>query len=1353
MTVVDRLVSTQSFGFNGDYAPEPEERDDGFLIDLVELRHRVASLVLGEPGIGKSTAFRHLKKKWIAAGEAVELIDLRECSSSRSMELTFERLTSSGSNPILLLDSVDEAPALIQNFVPFLRGELTRLTKQGWTVIAACRTAESVVALDSLFEDLDAGAAHVLLPLRRSDVTEYAASRTIDAEVFQRELARRRLDSLAAIPYTLKLLCDIYAVDGSFPASRPDLFDRAIALSLGRNSVDDYSPITAEPTKPLRQVATAERLAAFATFSATTDYAQYAEGHTAQATQTERLIGVSPVAGRTIALDYEDFQAVLKTPLFASSGSHERRFAHRRLQDFLAAKFLIRHQIPRSQLESLLVVPDGDVIPPQMADVATWLVALDRQAFRWLVELDPISLVRNKIALDVPELAEELVDLLLQRAPTVERAISWRDELSGLEHDLLGSQLGRALRDGTDTERRVALRILSDSYIEGAENEIAALLADRTASPTIRERSAGILMRQRLPDQLLATGVLDPDYFAEDGTAELRGLVLRALWPEALSPELLIQLLVPPPEHFVGSYSIFLRRLTESLTVEYAAHILLWAASRDVLDTRAWNTRGALRSLVERAMAIRISALTEDDPIPADVVTALHAQISAADRRIPVSRASMRESLRRNLVRSLATVMASDRIGWFRLRGLRDVDGVPLLDREDLPWMLGTAKLAPAAELTLWVELIDRHLDSARAADMELIWETRDTPLWEYFRYRFDAIALDSEYARRAIDQLRANRDEMDAANPVEAGAMSAEEYNSGVRRRLQHSRDDARRFWDLARWLNVDLEHRQFGYDLRSDLLSTNASRELDHRVRTEVCGLAINYLTDTGAREFFKPLPRRVGYGSVAAYQALHTVFIHERSALDGLSPEDWSHLNAAILEFPAANDVATVREELLHLSFAANAVALTRAIRAHLGRVSRGASASNHLTGLEEFIEPSMAVELQNGIRTQASARAELATLYLKVDLQRALHWMRRRIERSSSEDELATILERTLRYSTSAGMELLELLLTKRPTEAPIVLPLFADLERFEPVTLSDVDVRARVRVYEAVASHFPPGQTFPDGVHSVSPREELAEWRDQLLASVVNEGTRESFTAVVAVAERVSGESTTHAVTRAREAYRMSGWSPLSVSEFHAVLERADARLIRSARDVKIAAIDALGKMSEWLRGETPQAFALWNTHAPHASPKDENRISDWYSHGLRLLLAQSGLVINREVEITSPTGRGVGRRNDIRIEARDPENGESYVVVVEVKGIWNREVRSSLPKQLARDYLTGAGLTHGIYLVVTFPKTQITDPSKAAAVGSKANGLQAFLDAQAEALSPALDISAVIHDARLPSEA
>ncbi len=118
--------------------------------------------------------------------------------------------------------------------------------------------------------------------------------------------------------------------------------------------------------------------------------------------------------------------------------------------------------------------------------------------------------------------------------------------------------------------------------------------------------------------------------------------------------------------------------------------------------------------------------------------------------------------------------------------------------------------------------------------------------------------------------------------------------------------------------------------------------------------------------------------------------------------------------------------------------------------------------------------------------------------------------------------------------------------------------------------------------------------------------------------------------------------TSLAVIRAREAYRIAGWFPLTVLELHTLLERSDTRLVRSSRDAKIAVVDALDEMAGWLAGETPQSFALWDIGKDFACPKDENRISDWYCHGLRLLLARSGLIINREVEVVNVTGRGVG---------------------------------------------------------------------------------------------------------------
>ncbi len=435
-----------------------------------------------------------------------------------------------------------------------------------------------------------------------------------------------------------------------------------------------------------------------------------------------------------------------------------------------------------------------------MADVATWLVALDGQNFGWLVELDPISLVRNKIASDVPELTHSLVALLLERAEMVERAVTWRDELSGLEHPTLATQLGTVLREGDEIERVVALRVLRDSYVEGLEDQLVSIVADRVASSRLRELAASVVVRQRLASHLDPTDLMAPDFFSSDGTAELRGLVLRALWPARMTPQLLEALLVPPPEHYVGSYSLFLSNLGETLTPEFAESVLRWAFAHDAFDRHGWSGRGSVRSVVNEALRTRIGGIPDAGPVPTDVAVALHARLAAGDRKLPVSLSHVSDGVRRDVIRAVAEQFADDDLGWYRLQAARDADGALFITHADVPWMLLVAQEVSDTERALWVRLVDRFLDSERASDMELLWTLRGTSPWDFFRYRFDAVTLDSEVASRAREQLRADDEGPSDAHQVETTGMSAEEYNNAVRDRLSESRVEPKRFWDLAR-------------------------------------------------------------------------------------------------------------------------------------------------------------------------------------------------------------------------------------------------------------------------------------------------------------------------------------------------------------------------------------------------------------------------------------------------------------------------------------------------------------------------------------------------------------------------
>jgi len=63
-----------------------------------------------------------------------------------------------------------------------------------------------------------------------------------------------------------------------------------------------------------------------------------------------------------------------------------------------------------------------------------------------------------------------------------------------------------------------------------------------------------------------------------------------------------------------------------------------------------------------------------------------------------------------------------------------------------------------------------------------------------------------------------------------------------------------------------------------------------------------------------------------------------------------------------------------------------------------------------------------------------------------------------------------------------------------------------------------------------------------------------------------------------------------------------------------------------------------------------------------------------------------------------------GERTDIVIEATSGANGGEPIVrlIIEVKGCWNKEVKSAMSDQLADRYLAAAPNTCGLYLVGWF---------------------------------------------------
>jgi hypothetical protein len=227
----------------------------------------------------------------------------------------------------------------------------------------------------------------------------------------------------------------------------------------------------------------------------------------------------------------------------------------------------------------------------------------------------------------------------------------------------------------------------------------------------------------------------------------------------------------------------------------------------------------------------------------------------------------------------------------------------------------------------------------------------------------------------------------------------------------------------------------------------------------------------------------------------------------------------------------------------------------------------------------------------------------------------------------------------------------------------------------------------------------------------------------------------------------------YSLARARDLVLETSWTPPTVDELLELLRSAERRFVSSAAELQNVILEQLREMQAWLVGENPQAFALWNVTKAPGRPKEENSLSDWYCHGLRLLLAAQGVIVNREVEVRRSPGAAAGQRQDIRVEVRHPKTGELWAVVIEVKGCWNAGLRKDLQGQLAGRYLQQGGLTHGIYLVTCFPPNQISvETTRKKLARHTVASLERDLQSDAAEVDPRMCVVPVVHQAPLPPQ-
>lgn len=1331
---LDELSSLERYGWLADPTSESAAFFRGKGQPLVKLHEKSCLVLLGDPGMGKTTSVRQDIAEFKQDGATACCLDLADYGSLEELTQAFRddpaiRAWVDGTHILhLFLDGLDEIRIMVKVAARRVARELKHLAPHAARLRTrvVCRGADwPSMSLEKSLKDIFGSKSVTklrLAPLTTEDVRMAAEAEGADPDRFLEACRRAEVLPLAARPVTLRFLLSAFDRHaGTLPSGRVDLYRAGLLdLCAYRGEFREAAALPGRLTREQRYRA-ASWLAAAAFLSGRSRFNVAGQGSgVASVLHLDDLGGNIPYpheAGGSLNLDPELLREVVDTGIFeAATGGI--RFAHRTYQEVLAADFLAVSSLPDDQILALLVSSGGyrdTRIAPQMRELAAWVAAMRPSFGKKLIQIDPATVLLSDFLLDAddePRCATTEVLLGQYIAGHLSHdAVSFTD-YGKLNHSTLANQLNPVLRMKSEDNgaKSFAIGIADVATVQGA----APALADLTLNP-----SEPLWLRARAADALLSSGgpaeasrllpLLDEiDPSTSDDASDLYYNTLRLAWRHQkwTLPQLFTKMTEHAADSRGGSRYRLLEELNDALDDSAVPAALAWVKHR---DPRRDGTSPAAQRLGNRIITRAIDRINDADVRRALAELAVarakgHSSLiepEGSPRDAPVANLFSEPGARRAVIDAV--------VGWWVRRPVvASQVWVPrdLSDREDFVWLLRGAmaesgKRRRAVRLLLARRVFD--IDNSDHVTALVAAGSSDQSVRDVFVHEFRVVDPFSDEADDLREQL---------SFTIQRRRPQAVRTQDRIGRAIAH------------RAANVQAGRgADWGRLLKAMSLKTDGTHDEHWWWDRDLCGLSgwkrFPEHRDTVIRAAVKRL-----HDEPRDYVALLLVWRYRRSELDAHDEPNWdvwtTEALRARLPHQSEETRAAAQELLTTLyrrdpdGFIAAADRLMADDVAKNGRTSlidELLSIADDRLG-RHLLEKSAKLPLSaDGRRsafsalfeTEVAGAEELVASRLPADLASDSE------ETRSEALETAVLLHQGVREVT--WLRLRPLL--DDDGFARDLITRAGHTGGFRSGKLLDHIPEAELEWWATRLIRLFPLDTDParpnDG-ESLPDRYWAARYRDDVFSKLAGRGT-EAALASIANLTPLLGESYSNWVgEQAREAARERNWRRLDPADLRTLVADTSRVLLRDARELQAAVLDSLRQLEQKLQGETPAAEDLWNVNGSRTArtyhPKDEETLSNYVARHLRDDLKRRAVSALREVQIRRGGGGTPGEQTDVYVSAAvaHDQGGPPQVVtvIIEVKGCWFNNLLDSVESQLANRYLRDNNTRHGVFLLGWF---------------------------------------------------